>query len=210
MRRFRNSLFILIFLHAAVSFIGITPAIAEDTYWGGGIGAVEYPDADLDVSGGGTAKLSSDTGVMIGISMGTSKFAPFRFEGELAYRTNDGNKLTGPGGGVSGNADVHSAGLMFNGYYDFKNSSSITPFLGIGAGVAVVDIDGTVDDHDSVFAYQFIAGVGFDINPKLKFDLSYKYFSTATPSFKTGGNSFDLDYSTHSLQIGLRYYSIIL
>ena len=63
MRRFRNSLSILVLLYAAVSLIGITPSMAEDTYFGGGIGVVEYPDADLDISGSGTAELSSDTGL---------------------------------------------------------------------------------------------------------------------------------------------------
>jgi hypothetical protein len=98
MRRFRNSLSTLVLLYAAVSLIGITPSMAEDTYFGGGIGVVEYPDADLDVSGSGTAELSSDTGIMIGISLGTSKYDPFRFEGELAYRNNHGDQLTSPGG----------------------------------------------------------------------------------------------------------------
>jgi hypothetical protein len=42
MRRFRNSLSILVLLYAAVSLIGITPSMAEDTYFGGGIGVVEY------------------------------------------------------------------------------------------------------------------------------------------------------------------------
>lgn len=98
---------------------------------------------------------------------------------------------------------------MFNGYYDLKISSSITPFLGIGAGFSFVDIDKDIDDYDKVFAYQFIAGVGFDIHNKLKLDLSYKYFATSTPSFEANRTSYDLDYATHSLQIGLRYYSSI-
>jgi opacity protein-like surface antigen len=98
---------------------------------------------------------------------------------------------------------------MFNGYYDLKISSSITPFLGIGAGFSFVDIDKDIDDYDSVFAYQLIAGVGFDIHNKLKLDLSYKYFATTTPSLEIKGISYNLDYATHSLQIGLRYYSSI-
>jgi len=209
MRRFRNSLSILVLLYAAVSLIGITPSMAEDTYFGGGIGVVEYPDADLDVSGSGTAELSSDTGIMIGISLGTSKYDPFRFEGELAYRNNHGDKITSPGGGVIGTADVQSGGLLFNGFYDLKISSSITPFIGVGAGFSFVDIDKDIDDYDTVFAYQFIAGVGFDIHNKLKLDLSYKYFATTTSSFEVNGIGYDLDYGTHTLQIGLRYYSTI-
>jgi opacity protein-like surface antigen len=118
-------------------------------------------------------------------------------------------KLPDRGGGVIGTADVQSGGLMFNGYYDLKISSSITPFLGVGAGFSFVDIDKDIDDYDKVFAYQFIAGVGFDIHNKLKLDLAYKYFATTTPSFEYGGINYDLDYGTHSLQIGLRYYSSI-
>jgi opacity protein-like surface antigen len=71
----------------------------------------------------------------------------------------------------------------------------------------ILDIGGIVaDDSDTVFAYQFIAGVGISASPRTTIDLSYKYLGTSTPSFiSVDGYAFDLDYSSHAFQVGIRY-----
>jgi opacity protein-like surface antigen len=106
-----------------------------------------------------------------------------------------------------------STAIMFNGYYDIKTSSSVTPYLGAGIGFASVSIkdlkiDGTkvADDDDIVFAYQIGAGIVFDINPNTKLDLGYKYFATTDPSYSdVEGFPFDYQYSSHNLTVGLRF-----
>ena len=211
MKRYLHLLSILVLIYATFSFITVTPSMAGDAYLGGEIGVVFYPDATVNVPAFGSADLASKEGYLIGILVGT-KFDVFRLEGELAYRANDADELKGPGGTAPVTGDTTSTSLMVNGYYDIKTSSSVTPYLGAGIGFSNVSVDYSdagvklADDSDMVFSYQFIAGVGFDINPKLKLDLSYKYFATTTPSYKdVFGDSFDVDYNTHNVQIGLRY-----
>ena len=207
MKRFGNSLFALLFLYAAIPLVAVAPALAEGNYISGGLGIAAYPDSDLTVPGVGTVELSSDAGFMFGIALGT-KINGFRLEGEVASRINDGDKLSGPGGSVSISGDTTATSLMVNGYYDFSSSGSVAPFLGAGIGFANIAIDYPylADDDDVVFAYQLIAGIGFTVNPKLTFDLSYKFLGTSTPSFSdVVGDEFDLDYSSHAIQVGLRY-----
>jgi opacity protein-like surface antigen len=194
-------------LCAVIPLVAVEPASAEGNYIGGGFGIAAYPDADLTVPGVGTAELSSDSGFMVGLALGT-KIGSFRLEGEVAYRTNDADRLSGPGGSASVTGDVTTTSLLANGYFDIGSSGPITPFIGAGLGFANVAVDssGLADDSDTVFAYQFIAGVGFSVNPRLTLDLSYKYLGTSTPSFTSvDGYEFDLDYSSHAVQIGMRY-----
>ncbi len=207
MTRFGNSLVAFLMVSAACSFVAVFPASAENSYISGGFGVATYPDADLAVPGVGTAELSSDAGFMFGLALGM-KNDSFRLEGEVAYRTNDGDRISGPGGSVSITGDVTTTSLLANGYIDIGSSGSVIPFIGAGLGFANVAIDspGLADDSDTVFAYQFIAGVGFSINPRLMLDLSYKYLGTSTPSFSdVVGDEFELDYSSHAVQLGIRY-----
>jgi opacity protein-like surface antigen len=207
MKRIGNSLVALFFFSVAVSFVAVVPASAESNYIGAGFGIATYPDADLSVPGIGTAELSSDAGFMVGVALGT-KIDSFRIEGEVAFRTNDGDSISGSGGSVSITGDVTTTSLLANGYIDIGSSGPIKPFIGAGMGFANVSIDspGLADDSDTVFAYQFIAGVGISASPRTTIDLSYKYLGTSTPSFiSVDGYAFDLDYSSHAFQVGIRY-----
>jgi opacity protein-like surface antigen len=51
---------------------------------------------------------------------------------------------------------------MINGFYDYQNQTTITPYLGAGLGFAYIDLSPIVYDgsrfgggDDIVFAYQF-------------------------------------------------------
>ncbi|MFZ2225646.1 MAG: outer membrane beta-barrel protein, partial [Candidatus Deferrimicrobium sp.] len=115
------------------------------------------------------------------------------------------------GGPVDG--DTSSMALMVNAYYDFKMvSPTIVPYIGVGIGGASISVDASddvgqiVDDDDLVFAYQAMAGVGFAVNQQVTIDLGYKYFATSDPSFEAiGGGTFDSEYSSHNVFLGLRY-----
>ena len=74
----------------------------------------------------------------------------------------------------------------FNAYYDFKLEAKFNPYLGLGLGIAEVEADtfgvdaipDVLDDHDSVFAYQFIAGVSFSALPDLDIFAEYRHMAT--------------------------------
>jgi len=179
-----------------------------------------------------------DPGFFISGAAGADMGA-FRLEGELSWRRNDvdthagvtaaGIDLSGEDAGVliagSGNigatvADVVAAGegsvselgLFANGYYDFKNSSLLTPYVGVGVGVAFVDVDYSpsgvtiVEDEQAAFAYQAMAGASFAVTPRAEFYAGYRY--RATPDVEVDTALFpgvlEIENQAHLAEAGLR------
>ena len=57
---------------------------------------------------------------------------------------------------------------------------------------------------DWQFGYQGIAGIRYNINPALAFDLDYRYLATTDPTFKAiGGVKYKSEYSTHNVVASL-------
>lgn len=137
----------------------------------------------------------------------------WRVQAEFGARMNSVGGISGAGSAAprDGNVDVYS--LMADAVYGVPTGTKFTPYVGAGVGVAhvgakdVTQILGSrIDDSDTVFAYQGIAGVEYDIKPNLKAALDYRYFRTADVSFKTdAGNPVDADYEDHTISLGLRY-----
>ena len=95
---------------------------------------------------------------------------------------------------------------MINAYYDFKNASIVTPYLGAGAGIAYGKLKAAIpllglagDESDTAFAWQGIAGLSVDVAPQLALTADYRYFDTANFS------DIDDDYSAHEIRAGVRY-----
>jgi len=112
---------------------------------------------------------------------------------------------------------------MVNGYYDFHSANSpLVPYFGMGLGAASIDADIStpvfppginqfIDDSATVFAYQFMAGLGYNISPTMTLTADYRYFGTVDPEFSPG-NAFipgvpdlEVDYSNHSFNVGARF-----
>jgi len=187
------------------------PAFAGNTYFGIQVGPTFLSDADTSITGFVPATFSFKTGLGASLALGTT-VGNFRYEGELAYRKNNLDKWSDSTGTISLSGDISSLSMMINGYYDIKTSSSFTPYLGVGIGYSRVSADASyggiklIDDNDQVLAYQFMAGVGIPINATTTFDLNYRYFATAEPSFKSpAGRNIDTDYSSHNLMVGMRF-----
>lgn len=190
------------FLMASFSFAAVGP------YVSGQVGATFLQDADFSASGGLTGETSFDTGFNLGVAGGYD-FGPARVEGEVAYRLNDVDEYQVNGlGTFAGDGDVSTLSLMANGFWDIETGSPVTPYLGAGIGVAQVSMDDPsvpMDDDDTVFAYQLAAGVAFDLNPSLALDLGYRYFATSDPEFDDAAGTFETEYMSHNLSLGLRY-----
>ena len=86
-------------------------------------------------------------------------------------------------GAIDGYAEALS--LMANGYYDFHfTDSSFTPYLGGGVGVASIGYDiGGYTDAVATLTRQFMAGVGYDIDPSTALTAGYRYFSGSDADF---------------------------
>lgn len=115
-----------------------------------------------------------------------------RMELEGAYRTNDFE--------TGGRSDTWNT--MLNAYWDFHNSSSITPYLGFGAGWAFNKLKDTAsDDKDNGFTYQAIAGASIDMTDSLALTVDYRFVDTDKFKYTAG----DFDYRAHEVHGGLRY-----
>ena len=63
----------------------------------------------------------------------------------------------------------------------------------------------TYDDSDLVFAYQAGAGVAYEISPTLDLGLSYRFSTSADPTFDDGVDKIDHESQAHNFLIGLTY-----
>ena len=132
-----------------------------------------------------------------------------RAEIELGYRDSDVDSVNG----LAGSGDVSALSAMGNVIYDFETGSRFTPYLGFGVGGAQVDVDGAapfgggnINDDDTVFAYQGIAGVSYDITERFKLTLDYRYFAAPNVEVRTNtGVNVETDYRSHSFMVGLRF-----
>lgn len=186
-----------------------TASMAAGPYIGasGGVSIIHESDVEIaDYFGDGVnARLDAefDTGYGFNLSAGYN-FDGFRIEGEFGYKNADMDKLSGGGGSANvDDTDITVMSYMVNGYYDIKNSSSITPFLGVGLGVlnGEIDSEGSKDD-DTVFGYQLTAGVSFALNKNINLDLSYRYQGAASDFEK---NDVSFSYGSSNVLGGLRY-----
>ena len=150
-------------------------------YMGANAGLVMLKDVDAkDPSTGIPLTFKFSPGFALGAVAGYG-YGYVRGEAEIMYQKNnlDKVKVLGVEGGVSG--DVSNLAFLFNGYFDIKNPSIVTPYLSGGIGVARVDLskitvtgigDYTTKSYDdTVFAYQVGAGVGIALTEKVTLDL---------------------------------------
>ncbi len=115
------------------------------------------------------------------------------------------------------NAKIDVQTLMLNFYYDFENSTSFTPYVGVGAGFAFIDADldfdnplvaGTDGNADTTnFAWNVGAGCAYELTEVISLDLQYKYvYFGDTDTYETGTLKFKADdLSSSDLTLGLRF-----
>ena len=168
------------------------------------------------------ARVQFDPGVNIGGTSGYD-FGFLRLEGEMSYKYAEITSVTERSYGiryVNVDGGLSAFALMMNGFFDLHNPSPITPYLGGGMGFASLKLGNTRgveadsgavnyhlfrSDEDSVFAYQFGAGMEVEMNPRLSLDLGYRFFGTSRASFsEQWPNSTDLKLESHNAAIGLR------
>jgi opacity protein-like surface antigen len=181
-------------------------------------GSINYVD-DTSVTrgnvGAGTVDFDSGYGVAgaIGYTPGpTGTLMDYtRLEFEIGHRFNDLDQLAAGGTFSNIAGEVKSYSYMANVYFDFDTKTQVSPYVGAGIGLDTVTLDSRtvgVNDSDRVFAYQFMAGLGwqpeFLLNTVLQF--GYKYHASSDPTFTTNtGQSFEHEYSTHALEAGARF-----
>jgi len=160
---------------------------------------------DSEISNTGGAEYTFDTGWNLGGAIGYD-YGNVRAEFELAYRQNDFDSLNAPGFGsipITSGADISALTYMINGYWDFQNSSPITPYIGAGIGGAYIEIEESgLTADDTVFAYKGSAGVSWNLAPNMDLLVDYTYLAATDPEFF---GVLEMEYASHSVSGGLRF-----
>ena len=192
-------------------------AQAGDVYLGfrGGASLLQNSDMTIEIPGvGQIAELEFDPGWLAGVAAGFEFDSGFAVEGEFTFRQNGIDQERLMGGIIPIDGFIRSYALMANGYYRLDTGTMFTPYVGAGAGGALLSVDadsvgGNFSDSDFAFAYQAMGGVAAEITPQVSAGLEYRYFATAGQEFtdSAGGGTVtvDPDYSTHNILVTLIY-----
>ena len=91
-----------------------------------------------------------------------------------------------PGTALNGRAGQLTA--LVNLSYDFFPTSTITPYIGAGAGIAFIDSNTTLGSTQ--FAWDALAGVKYQVSNALSFSLEARYIGTTNPSVNWNGQTY--------------------
>lgn len=197
----------------------LSPAVviaADGPYISGHIGASWLSNADFDGSDPGirlSSEVEFDTGLHLGAACGYD-FGEFRVEGEFGYQSHEFKKMTDielngiPLGDVDADGDIDAFLFLINGFYDIDTGTKLTPYLGGGIGFAALEIKdlfvaGIIrgDKDDTVFAYQLVGGIAYEITEQFAADLSYRFIATSDPDF----GSIESEYKSHNIVAAIRF-----
>lgn len=214
----------LAFLISALSLSGAEAARQAPKWYVGVQGAVAFVDeAETEIGSRPVVdEMDFDQGYGFGLNLG---YAPggtatmldkFRFEVEYYYRENDISGVDV----LSASGEATSKAGMINAYYDIPlKDYSIVPYLGAGVGFAETEIKTNsailiVDDNDTVFAWNAMAGMSYtpDFMPNTMWSIGYRYFATEDPHYRSQAvplffpaTDVKHEYEVHNVEAGVRY-----
>ncbi len=180
------------------------PAARADFYVSGSFG-FGFP-RDLSDDDGNKIELDDDLG---GAFAAGYNFDPIRLEGEFVYRTSDVRRfddtLTGR---ESASGNVQNLGMMLNAFYDLHTAQLARPYIGGGFGASRMSAERIrsggetrYDDSDTVFAYQVMAGIEYEMARNATIRAGYRFFGTQSASW--GDTRVDGS-RIHIIEVGVR------
>jgi opacity protein-like surface antigen len=141
---------------------------------------------------------------------------------------------TGQNGFNTYNGRVSAMTFLLNGYLDLGNWNGLTPFVGAGVGFANLKVSGLTDQgvnqfaafggalgpvptsyygdkSKTNFAWALMAGVGYDVNERLKLELGYRYVNMGSIKDMSGCSNPSCgiigvkDIDAHEFRLGMRW-----
>jgi outer membrane protein OmpA-like peptidoglycan-associated protein len=161
----------------------------------GGLNWLLNFNANTNVAAAPVVGVTPTTGWMAGGVIGYDFVGP-RVELEGIYRWN-GTNVGLPGTAL--NNQIGQLGIMANLYYDFMPASVITPYIGAGVGLGLVDSNSSLGS--TVFAYQGILGLGWNVDTNFRVNLDGRYYGTSNPSI----NGSQWTNNNFSVMLGLQF-----
>jgi OmpA-OmpF porin, OOP family len=205
-----------------------SPSMARDGQWYVGVdgGAMILEDLDYSIGAApiqavGDSKVGYDFGGVVG-----HDFGGFRLEAEVSLREADlksfsstvaaiprnAGTLLQPAGTYATGGDANALSFMLNGLLDFGDDDGLQGFVGGGVGVARVDVNQAfvapawLDDSDTGFAWQALAGIRAPISDNWDFGLKYRFFNAANVDLVDRlGRDVETRFRSHSLMGSIVY-----
>ena len=174
------------------AILAVLPIMAPVTGWAqtpssgfyigaeGGLNWLLNTNVTTNTSSGGnlnTVAVTPQTGFAAGGVIGYDFVGP-RVEVEGVYRGNQSNLASSNGQALG--ANIGQLGILANLLYDFAPGSTITPYIGAGAGIGFVDSNASLGS--TVFAYQGIVGLGWNVDTNFRVNLDGRYYGTSNPT----------------------------
>ncbi|MCF8479395.1 MAG: OmpA family protein [Rhodospirillum sp.] len=196
-----------------VGAVALLPAVAQAQTPEGAYVAIQGGvnfNVDNEASAAG---VSGDVETNVGYAAGAAAGYAFgggpRIELETTWRSNGVDSV----GGFGSNGDLNSVSVMANAIYDVPLGMDFYPYVGAGVGMSWVMADMvepstglSVNDDDIAFAYQGIAGVGYNVTENVGVTLDYRFLGTTGLQFNSNAGNVDYDaYYNHTVMVGLRY-----
>lgn len=203
----------------AASNYGAKPGQQWPRWYAGVSGGVEFlNDSDIKATPNGNLEYDSVGGVVTGsigymLPFEQAFWNGFRLEGEFGYHSIGLDSYTAGGTTSAAGGQARVLSYMGNVYYDFRNQSRWTPYVGGGAGLANFHIDrnkvgGNTETSDDVFAWQLMTGLSYAPAsiPMTEWSLGYRYFTLSDPKLQAGASRvrFD-DFNAHSVEVGAKF-----
>lgn len=181
-------------LSGLIACLSVTGAFAQDEARdgfylraGAGVSFVDNLDQDFTYDPAATLPapatagqtIASETGFVATAAVGFDYADGIRTELEYRYASSGVESVTPAvrtGLPAPVNDELNAHFILSNFYYDFRNSSPLTPFIGLGVGGAFVENENA--DRDAALAYQGRAGISYAFNDGFSADVEYVYLRT--------------------------------
>jgi OmpA-OmpF porin, OOP family len=176
-----------------------TPGTAYPGFYIGAEGGLNWLLNSSNYGGITSTSNFLSSGFAVGGKVGYDFVGP-RVELEALYRNNkESGTVYFPGGPAFVTGQINQVSVMANVLYDFFPGAVLTPYVGVGAGVAFVDpgLQGGCTMCSTQFAYQGIVGLSYAATPNLSVSLDGRYYGTTNPGSFTNNNI--------GLMLGLTY-----
>jgi len=114
-------------------------------------------------------------------------------------------------------SDFNAHTFLINAFYDLKNGSEFTPYVGGGFGMALNHSDVTytnlatgeseeAEETALDIAGHVGGGVGYTINERTTLDLGYRYLWLGDVEYGPSADVTAFDHNAHEVLLGLRYH----
>lgn len=190
-------------------------AFGLDNWYAAGSGGVTWHDDHKF----GTSTREYDMGGGAALSFGYMMPAfcngwSLRAEGEVVYRRNSLDKFKDINVDIKAKGHTSDLGFMVNLILDIPLQCGFGLYAGGGLGVSMSEVElssiGGLSvaptptmSRDNLFAWQFLAGLSYDINPCIVLTTGYRLFMTDKVSNATGSLT-SKDFScSHSIDFGV-------